>query len=163
MYRLEESLKAKWDDTESLVLNTKHELESAVDTLGSKTRDQFGDFKEALDAVGRKLQDTEGNLRKKLTEELFALDHKMAEEMQRRDYEQSKSVRVLEDKLHNLTQTVERNVESSSVSIRKVHDGLKQEQNEREMFEESIMRLVDDQLIKVHMGIERHPNVDSEI
>jgi len=161
--RLEEALKAKWDDTESLVQNTKHELERAVDNLGSKTRDQFGDFKEALDLVSRNLKDTEGNMKVKMTEELFALDHKINAEMQRRDYEQTKAVRLLEDKMHTLTQTVERNVESSSVSIRKVHDGLQQEQTEREQFEESMMRLVDDQLMKLHMGIERHPNVDSEI
>lgn len=160
--RIDEAAKARWDDTEALVQHTKHEIEQLVDAMATKTRDQFADTKEALELQARNLTATAGRLGTQITEETFKLDGKISAELQRTDAEQTKKVRLLEDKLYQLTQTVERNVESSGLSIRKIHEALEKETAEREQFEESMMRLVDDQLVKVHMGIERHPNVDAE-
>merc|ERR1711959_213349 len=72
--RLDEAIKAKWDDTEALVQASKHDLEIALDNLGSKTRDQFGDMKEALDLQARNLSDTAGSLKAQMADELFKLD-----------------------------------------------------------------------------------------
>ena len=57
---------------------------------------------------------------------------------------------------------MERNSEASSVAIRALQQQLDTERDERVAFEDSMMRLVEEQLSKVHMGIEAHPNVSSE-
>jgi len=82
--------------------------------------------------------------------------------LKRRQVEQDKTVRLLEDKIHSLTQSMERNSEASNVAIRALQQQLDTERDERVAFEDSMMRLVEEQLSKVHMGIEAHPNVSSE-
>jgi len=160
--RLDEALRSQGDDAEALVQSTKHELERVIDTLGTQTSDRFGDVKQEIDLGARNLKDTTKRLESKVADQVFMLKKQVGEDIAFQAAEQIKRTSVIEDKLHQLNQTVERNVESSSLTIRKIHDELGKERLEREQFEESMMRLVDDQLVKVHMSIERHPNVEAE-
>jgi len=110
----------------------------------------------------RASKDDGNNIRAKINEEIFNLDHKIQDELTRRELESSKTIRLLEDKIHLLTQTSERHSEATTVSIRKISQSLDTERDERCQFEDSMMRLIEGQLSKVHQGIERHPNIQSE-
>jgi len=160
--RTTENLKSNSDNLEATLTDARQQLHFAIENLSKSTDEQFGAAHAAIEAAARASKDEDANLRSKITEEVFGLDRKVDDELKRRQVEQDKTVRLLEDKIHTLTQQMERNSESNSVALRALQQQLDTERDERVQFEDSMMRLIDDQLVKVHMGIERHPNVASE-
>lgn len=61
-----------------------------------------------------------------------------------------------------MAQGVERDREHNHVAIKKIQEEINRERDQREEFEESVMRLVDDQLTKLHVSIEKHPGAGIE-
>merc|ERR1719440_2388361 len=115
-----------------------------------------------MDNESRYRTEAETATTRKITEGLFDVQNSFNDQLQKRDHEMSKAVRVLEDKIQVVTQSVERDREHNHVAIRKVQEEVNREREQREEFEESIMRLIDDQLSKLHHSIEKHPGAGIE-
>jgi len=160
--RMTENMKSNTDDLEATLTDARQQLQFSIENVSKTTEEKFGAAHAAIEASIRAAKDEDANIRSKITEEVFNLDRKVEDELKRRQVEQDKTVRLLEDKIHSLTQSMERNSEASSVAIRALQQQLDTERDERVAFEDSMMRLVEEQLSKVHMGIEAHPNVSSE-
>lgn len=160
--RVEDALHASVDESQSSLQRARQEIERAIDLQATQTRESFADMKSMLDHESRKRNDDETALSRKITEGLFDVQNSFNDLLQKRDHEMSKAVRVLEDKIQMLSQSVERDREHNHVAIKKVQEELNRERDQREEFEESIMRLVDDQLSKLHTGIEKHPGAGIE-
>jgi len=155
--RIEDALHASVDEGQSALQRCRQELERALDLQSTNLREGFADAKAMLDAENRKRTEDETALSRKITEGLFDMQNSFNDQLQNRDHEMSKAVRVLEDKIQMVSQGVERDREHNHVAIKKVQEDLNREREQREEFEESIMRLVEDQLSKLHVGIEKHP------
>jgi len=160
--RMTENMKSNTDDLEATLTDARQQLQFGIENVSKTTEEKFGAAHAAIEASIRAAKDEDANIRTKITEEVFNLDRKVDDELKRRQVEQDKTVRLLEDKIHSLTQSMERNSEASNVAIRALQQQLDTERDERVAFEDSMMRLVEEQLSKVHMGIEAHPNVSSE-
>merc|ERR1712185_360310 len=119
-------------------------------------------MKALVETEERHRTEAETALSRKITEGLLDVQNTMSDQLQKRDHEMSKAVRVLEDKIQVVAQSVERDREHNHVAIRKIQEEINRERDQREEFEESIMRLVDDQLSKLHHSIEKHPGAGIE-
>merc|ERR1712224_505667 len=126
------------------IMSDVSQVEPALNNMNQK----IVDINDTVRGVKRDLQlqmDSQSTMRKEL---MVVLEEK------------TKMVRVLEEKIQMVTQSVERDREHNHVAIRQIQEEINKEREEREEFEESIMRLVDDQLTKLHTGIEKHPGVE---
>lgn len=158
--RVEDSLKAQVDESQSSLQRLRQEIERSIDLQGSQMRESFAEMNATLENEKRHRMDAETATHRKISEGLFDVQNSFGDQLQKRDHEMSKAVRVLEDKIQVVTQSVERDREHNHVAIRQIQEELNKEREQREEFEESIMRLVDDQLTKLHTGIEKHPGVE---
>lgn len=155
--RIEEALHASVDEGQSNLQRCRQEIERSIDLHATNTRENFASTKAMLEEENRKRNEDETALSRKITEGLFDMQNSFNDQLNNRDTEMSKAVRVLEDKIQMVSQGVERDREHNHVAIKKVQEDLNREREQREEFEESIMRLVEDQLNKLHIGIEKHP------
>lgn len=160
--RMTENMKSNQDNLEALLTDARQQLQFAIENLSKSTDEQIGSTHAMIEQQGRETKNENANIRSTIAETTLNLEKKVESEFNRRQVEQDKTVRLLEDKLHNLTQTMERASEANNVAVRALQQQLDTERDERTQFEDSMMRLIDDQLVKVHMGIETHPNVASE-
>merc|ERR1712072_844807 len=143
-----------------MILRMRQEIDRAIDLQATQTRESFAEMKATIETETRHRNDAETAMSRKVTEGLFDVQNSFGDQLQKRDHEMSKAVRVLEDKIQVVTQSVERDREHNNVAIRNIQEEINKERDQREEFEESIMRLVDDQLTKLHTGIEKHPGVE---
>lgn len=155
--RVEDALHAQVDESAAMIQRMRQEIDRAIDLQATQTRESFAEMKATIETETRHRNDAETAMSRKVTEGLFDLQNSLGDQLMKRDHEMSKAVRVLEDKIQVVTQSVEREKEHNHVAIKKVQEELNREREQREEFEESIMRLVDDQLCKVQIGIEKHP------
>merc|ERR1711924_203491 len=155
--RLEEALHAQQDESHAMLQRVRQEMERSIDVEAQSTRERFAEVKGLIDGQDRERVNAETAMSRKISEGLFDVQNSFGDQLQKRDHEMSKAVRVLEDKIQVVTQSVERDREHNHVAIRKVQEEVNREREQLEEFEESIMRLVDDQLSKLHHSIENHP------
>jgi len=161
--RIEDALHASVDEGQSALQRARQEIERSIDLQATRSKEGFADVRALVDGENRKRNEDETALSRKITEGLFDLQNSFNDQLGNRDHEMSKAVRVLEDKIQMVSQSVERDREHNHVAIKKVQEDLNREREQREEFEESIMRLVDDQLSKLHVGIEKHPGASVDL
>lgn len=160
--RIEDALHAQVDESQSAVQRVRQDIERAMDLQASNTREGFADLKAMVETESRHRTEAETALTRKITEGLFDVQNSFNDQLQKRDHEMSKAVRVLEDKIQVVAQSVERDREHNHVAIRKIQEEINRERDQREEFEESVMRLVDEQLTKLQIGLEKHPGAGIE-
>lgn len=160
--RIEDALHAQVDESASSIQRVRQDIERAMDLQASNAREAVADLKAVVDQETRHRTDMETALSRKITEGLFDVQNSFNDQLGKRDHEMSKAVRVLEDKIQVVSQGVERDREHNNVAIRKIQEEINRERDQREEFEESIMKLVDEQLSKLHIGLEKHPGAGME-
>lgn len=160
--RIEDALHASVDESQSALQRARQDLERALDLQSSNAREGFADMKALVETEERHRTEAETALGRKITEGLLDVQNTFSDQLAKRDLEMSKAVRVLEDKIQVVAQGVERDREHNHVAIRKIQEEINRERDQREEFEESVMRLVDDQLTKLHDGLEKHPGAGIE-
>lgn len=160
--RIEDALHAQVDESQSAIQRVRQDLERTIDLQSSNSREKHEEIKALLSEEARFRTETETATSRKITEGLFDVQNSFNDQLVKRDQEMSKAVRVLEDKIQVVAQGVERDREQNNVAIKKIQEEINRERDQREEFEESVMRLVDDQLTKLHIGLEKHPGAGIE-
>ena len=160
--RIEDALHAQVDESQTAIQRGRQDIERAIEAQSSTLKDGLIDLKALMEVETRKRSDAEVIVQRKITEGLFDVQNSFSDQLVKRDQEMSKAVRVLEDKIQVVAQGVERDREHNHVAIKKIQEEINRERDQREEFEESVMRLVDDQLTKLHIGLEKHPGAGIE-
>jgi len=160
--RIEDALHAQVDESSVAIQRIRQDIERSIEKVASDGRESLLDVKALCENEARHRAEAETVVSRKITEGIFDVQNSFNDQLQKRDHEMSKAVRVLEDKIQVVTQGVERDREHNHVAIKKIQEEINRERDQREEFEESVMALVDNQLTKLHIGLEKHPGAGVE-